>query len=232
MLPYDPNYEPQGSFQQALPVPTDDPDVGTIYSVCFNAEYLPYVLGSLYQGLESTTWDTSDLAALQLAQDRANQLIYLFEIGCDDMPTGAVVWFGSDLPPSGWLVCDGSAQLRSQFPFLFGVIGISFGPGDGSTTFNLPDLIGRTPIGTGMRGGGTNFVLAATGGEEAHTLTTAEMPSHHHDYSGTLTLLTGTPPPLDASAPNPFTSATSDTGGGSAHNTIQPYQVLTPIIKT
>src|SRR6185437_10587695 len=69
---------------------------------------------------------------------------------------------------------------RSQFAALFAVIGTAFGAGDGSTTFNLPDLQGRVPVGAGAGSGLTNRVLAAKGGEENHTLSVAEMPSHGH----------------------------------------------------
>src|SRR3954447_6125965 len=83
-------------------------------------------------------------------------------------------------PPPGWLVCDGSAVSRSTFATLFGAIGTAYGAGDGSTTFNLPDLRGRVPVGAGTGAGLTARTLGAAGGEENHTLSAAEMPSHNH----------------------------------------------------
>lgn len=79
-----------GSFQQAIPVPLDDPDAGDQVCVSFARSWLPMVLGSLYQLLQEASYDTSDAVALQLAQDRANTLIYLFQRGvpCLPLPTG------------------------------------------------------------------------------------------------------------------------------------------------
>jgi microcystin-dependent protein len=66
------------------------------------------------------------------------------------MPTGFLApYAGSSTPPSGWLACDGSAQSRTTYAALFGIVGTTFGAGDGSTTFNLPDLRSRVPVGAG-----------------------------------------------------------------------------------
>ena len=82
-------------------------------------------------------------------------------------------------------MCDGRAISRTTYAALFTAIGAAFGAGDGSTTFNLPDMRGRTPIGAGQGSGLANRVLAATGGEENHILSTAEMPSHTHPTAAT-----------------------------------------------
>lgn len=92
---------------------------------------------------------------------------------------GMIVLYPSNTPPTGWLICDGSAISRTTFAALFGIISTSFGAGDGSTTFNIPNLKGRIPVGRDT--GQTEFnVLGETGGEKAHTLTSTEMPSHTH----------------------------------------------------
>jgi len=65
------------------------------------------------------------------------------------IPTGAFVPFGGTSAPSGWVICNGSAISRATFSALFAVIGTNFGAGDGSTTFNVPDLRSRMPIGIG-----------------------------------------------------------------------------------
>jgi microcystin-dependent protein len=82
-------------------------------------------------------------------------------------------------------VCDGRPISRTTYAALFSVIGTAFGAGDLSTTFNLPDMRGRSPIGAGQGSGLANRVLATTGGEENHTLSTAEMPSHTHPTAAT-----------------------------------------------
>lgn len=65
------------------------------------------------------------------------------------VPAGALMWFCAQRPPSGYLLCDGSAVLRAQYAILFRAIGTIYGEGDGSTTFNLPNLVGRFVRGWG-----------------------------------------------------------------------------------
>jgi microcystin-dependent protein len=76
-----------------------------------------------------------------------------------DAPSGAIMMFGATIPPSGWLVCDGSAVSRTTFAALFSAIGTAFGAGNGSTTFNLPDFRARMPrqdnVNLGVQGGTT-----------------------------------------------------------------------------
>lgn len=113
--------------------------------------------------------------------------------GGNFVPTGAgTPWFGNPAsPPSGWLYCDGSAVSRATYAALFGVIGTTFGTGDGVTTFNLPDGRGRTFAGfdsgnatgrlTGAESGGVSAsTMANNGGEQGHTITTLELAVHIH----------------------------------------------------
>lgn len=99
--------------------------------------------------------------------------------GISALPAGAVVPYAAGSAPTGFLVCDGTAVSRTTYSTLFGIIGETFGAGDGSTTFNLPNLEGRFPMGVD-----TSNALATTGGGTA-TLTEANLPAHTHD-SGTL----------------------------------------------
>lgn len=96
-------------------------------------------------------------------------------------PLGSVKMYAGSSAPDKWLICDGSAVSRTTYAKLFDVIGTTYGAGDGSTTFNLPDFSGRVPIGVS----GTH-ALASTGGAETVTLTTSEIPAHTHG-SKTLT---------------------------------------------
>ena len=88
------------------------------------------------------------------------------------------IW-STNTAPSGWFVCDGSAISRTTYSDLFAVIGTIYGVGDGSTTFNVPNLKGRAIV--GRDASQTEFdVLGETGGEKTHVLTESEMPSHRH----------------------------------------------------
>ena len=121
----------------------------------------------------------------------------LFQIqGAPGVPSGTPVAFAGSAAPNGFLLCGGQAVSRTTYAVLFAVIGTTYGTGDGSTTFNLPDLRGRLPAGVDNMGGtaanrltsgGSGIAgttLGASGGEETHTLATAEMPSHTHAVSG------------------------------------------------
>ena len=78
--------------------------------------------------------------------------------------------FAGSTAPTGWMLCDGAAISRTSYSALFAAIGDTFGSGDGSTTFNLPSFINRSPLGAGTRSVGT------TGGGETHVLQELELP--------------------------------------------------------
>ena len=103
--------------------------------------------------------------------------------------------YAGSTAPSGWLLCYGQAVSRTLYPILFTVIGTTYGSGDGSTTFNVPDLRGRTVAGLDNMGGTDANRLTTTytpnrntlgggAGEEAHTLVVAELPPHDHTMHG------------------------------------------------
>ena len=90
-------------------------------------------------------------------------------------PAGIVMPFAGSVAPEGYLLCDGSAVSRSTYSELFTAIGTTYGAGDGSTTFNVPDLSGRVVLGVSQ-----SHALGTSGGEAAHTLTENELPAHTH----------------------------------------------------
>ena len=99
------------------------------------------------------------------------------------LPAGSIVAWGKAIVPTNWLLCDGSIVSRTTYASLFAAIGTTYGAGDGTTTFQLPDLRGRVPVG---KNGGSFGSLGASGGEETVTLTAAQSgsPSHTHTFSG------------------------------------------------
>ena len=99
-------------------------------------------------------------------------------------PAGALMPFAGAAAPAGYLACDGSAVSRTTYAALYAAIGTTYGAGDGSTTFNVPDLERRVIAGAGGSATSTlGNTVGATGGAETHTLVSAEMPRHTHNIS-------------------------------------------------
>lgn len=98
------------------------------------------------------------------------------------VPIGGVIMFAGSTgyDTSVWQLCDGSAISRTTFATLFARLGTTHGSGDGSSTFNVPDLRGQFVVGVGQGSGLTNRTLGAKGGEESVTLSAGQMPSHTH----------------------------------------------------
>jgi microcystin-dependent protein len=165
------------------------------------------------------------------------------------LPPGVMLPFAGSALPSGFLWCNGAAVSRTTYAALFAAVGTAFGTGDGASTFNLPDLRDRVPIGQGTMGGtsaagrvtnaGTGnpgldtSVIGNAGGVDRHTLSAAQMPAHTHtvqapnlydEMAGTL----GSPVVARVAA----TRITSSAGGGEAHPNLQPSLVATYVIKT
>ena len=87
-------------------------------------------------------------------------------------------------PPSGWLLCDGTAVSRVTYTNLFVLIGTNYGSGDSSTTFNLPDMRGRTPIGHGTGSGLTARNVGQKVGGETHSHTGGTFAVGNHTHTG------------------------------------------------
>lgn len=160
------------------------------------------------------------------------------------VPTGGIVEFAGIVAPNGWLMCDGSEISRTTYADLFEAIGTTFGEGDGSTTFNLPNRKGKA--GVGVDSSNDKFGnLGDTYGTEEHQLTIAEMPEHRH--SGLLssnggevtvygTTSGGNEEIVDISnyyknGTKNSTMNTKYTGSGKPHNNIQPSIAMNYIIK-
>lgn len=135
-----------------------------------------------------------------------------------------------------WLILNGRSLLRATYPGLFALIGTTYGTADG-THFSLPNLGGRTTIAAGTGALAVAKTVGATGGEENHQLTTAEMPTHNHvipamyNYS----TLSGNAYNLPSDAVNGAVDhgniTTDNSGGGGSHNNMQPWFATNKIIR-
>ncbi len=143
-------------------------------------------------------------------------------------------------PPKGWALCNGQLLPINQNQALFSLLGTTFG-GDGRVNFGLPDLRGRSPIHVG-----SGHTLGERGGEQAHTLSIAELPTHAHAWSANgsaatpTNTVTATAMLSNASGDNPWGPASNLTamnagtigniGGSQAHLNMQPFLTLSACI--
>src|SRR5689334_1883596 len=142
---------------------------------------------------------------------------------------GVVVWRPVNSIPSGYLLCNGGEVSRTIYANLYAVFGTTFGSGDNSTTFNLPDLNGLFLRGSGP--GGANGV-GSTGGAATVTLTEAQIPAHKHgfppgdDASGFLLKSSVAGKSLDilASGDAIVATETASAGGGQSHENLPPFR--------
>lgn len=155
------------------------------------------------------------------------------------MPAGAIIPYAGANPPVGWRLCDGITVSRTTYSSLFQAIGTTYGAGDGTTTFNLPDLRGRTLVGLDSRQ--IEFdVLGEQGGEKTHTLLPSEMPTHTHTtwLGGDWNTGNGNGNGINLKGqwvgkadefktPGPLANA----GGDQPHNNLQPYHTIHYLIK-
>jgi microcystin-dependent protein len=142
--------------------------------------------------------------------------------------------------PKGWALCNGQVMSIQQNLALFSLVGTQFG-GNGSTTFALPDLRGRTPVDCSVVDG--SYKLGQTGGEEAHTLVVSELPKHPHPFQAstqngnvanptgavlaTFSTLYGPPTqPTAVGQSAPYGPMIGDAGGSAPHENRMPYTVL------
>lgn len=170
---------------------------------------------------------------------------YLINFTETVLPSGLMMDFAGETAPAGWLICDGSAVSRTTYAGLFATIGTTWGIGNGTTTFNLPDLRRRVTVGAG--GTSTSIlgnVVGNVGGAETHLITQTEMPAHTHG-AAPITLLVNdsngdyangvriTPSIINQPViEGGFVSGnTASTGGADPMSLMQPSAVVNKIIR-
>ena len=161
---------------------------------------------------------------------------------------GQIVAVGFNFAPVGWLQCAGQTLSISEYVVLFQLIGTTYG-GNGQTTFNLPNLQGRVPLGQGQAAGLSPYVLGQAAGAEAVTLLQTQLPVHTHQVIGTTAAATSANPANNLTlastqaSVNVFVSATPSVplaasaigiagSGPVPHENRQPFQVINYIIAT
>ena len=189
--------------------------------------------------------DTDGSANDVLITDGAANLSFVTPASIAFSP-GMIMPYTGVVAPTGWLLCYGQAISRTTYAALYAVMQDSYGAGDGSTTFNLPDLRGRTIAGkddmggvsanrlTNQSGGLDGDTLGAAGGAETHTLTVPELPDSFYYNSN----LNSVDDYVDNYANANFTARVADVishttqGGANGHNNVQPTLIFTYIVKT
>ena len=148
------------------------------------------------------------------------------------IPVGGLMPYAGATSPEGWLLCDGTAINRTTYANLFSLIGTTYGSGNGTTTFNVPDMRSRMPMGAGAGTGLTSRALAATGGAESVVIASGNLPLHQHTTAhthgttiATTTALTATGVPSDNTTAGPSDNTsdgpndnTSDGASATSHD--------------
>jgi microcystin-dependent protein len=159
------------------------------------------------------------------------------------IPIGAIMPFAGTTAPPGWLACNGSQISRLTYAQLYAVVGNGYGAGDGSSTFNLPNLEGRFPLGS-LSG---TYAATSTGGAATVALTTGQLPAHTHGSTGdhthtvagraTAGTATGGQNVSATTAGANLTSSTdgahthTSVGSGLAHENLPPYLTILYIVR-
>lgn len=190
----------------------------------------------IYTATSSSTWDEGTTAsAVSLYLNEIDNELYryynnamnLLESGSGgggSIEVGTIFQYPGTTAPTNYMICDGSAISRTTYADLFAVIGTTYGSGDGSTTFNIPDLKGRVVV--GLDGNDTAFdTLGETGGEKTHKLAINELPKATPTFKG------GNDGNFNMTYVGTGGNFAADTTVQVNQNNLQPYTVLNYIIK-
>ena len=209
--------------------------------------YYNTTTNKIYTATNTDTWGETgaDPESSNLYIDLENTNIYYYDgtsfksygggsgSGGDTEPIGSTKMYFGTTEPTGYKFVNGQALSRTEYAELFNLIGTTYGAGDESTTFNLPDMSGKVPVGLNVNKEWFNQ-LGKTGGSEEVTLTIEQIPSHYHEYSIIYRHqdgLTNNTFRAGAEGPDKTTFNTEPVGGGQAHTNLQPYITVNYIMK-
>ena len=144
---------------------------------------------------------------------------------------GTIILFAGDFPPRGWAFCNGQVLSIQSNTALFSILGTYYG-GNGQTTFALPDLRGRVPVGPGQGPGLSNYAPGQAGGVEAVTLLEAQIPAHAHTLQAAPVNASAGPSVVTAPAGGAQAVVTQAAGSHQPHENRQPFLALNYIIAT
>jgi len=136
------------------------------------------LIGALELMCDENNWTERGSATVDFARDKANEMVENLEIDVIiplPLAVGLTMGWHTATPPAGWLICDGQAISRSTYADLFALWGVTYGAGDGTTTFNLLDMKNKSPMGAGA-----TAALNANQGSFIHNITEAQLPIHSH----------------------------------------------------
>lgn len=190
--------------------------------------FISEVSDLLFDMVNPGNWERDGAVTIEQATNAATEMYMSFA-----PMIGQIAAYITSSPPSNCLPCDGATYNRVDYPDLYAALDAAFQVD--ADTFIVPDLRGKTVIGVSV-----DYAVNASGGEKEHTLTSGEMPAHTHTDTGhlhttgnslsSLAVMPGEGPVL---VPNPLPAWTgsasanlANTGGGSAHNNMQPYVAL------
>jgi len=211
------------------PTPTAIPS-GTrclILEIPDSAEWYGLALGALWELMLVQNYEKFGID-VDLTVDRWLEVFRTMEVNCVNVPIGTMAMHGSDTAPDKWLLCDGIEVDRTIYADLFEVIGTIHGIGNGTTTFNLPNMIGRSPMGRDL----SLVDVGQAAGALTHALTAAQNGAHTHVIEKSNGIAGGSVSRPGASfsgqlAPN---TQTLSSGTGAPHNNLHPVMGLIFII--
>jgi len=193
------------------------------------------VRGALLLLADEDNFELHGSITVEQTADAFREALFRFlEDDCMDLPIATILPYAGGNVPQGYLLCNGQAVSRTTYSSLFLIIGDAYGPGNGTTTFNVPNLMSRFLA--GFENDSVDFdPLGVTGGEIEHTLTVGEMPSHSHSTKTAFEVVVGGSPgdslPAGSGGVMQQANQIGSSGGGSPHNNLPPYLAVNFIIK-